>query len=80
MTCSFNIGFHANINLFCDFRFCDFRFYISPDVSYLCKKIYHTTMTFKEQITLGIADILPSLQPYDTSANHAPVRKDSLTP
>ncbi len=37
-------------------------------------------MTFKEHITLGIPDTLPSLQPYDTSANHAPVRKDSLTP
>ena len=35
-------------------------------------------MTFKDEITRGIPDILPSPKPYDSSANHAPVRKDIL--
>ncbi len=36
-------------------------------------------MTFKEEITRGIPEPLPLPLPYDTSANHAPVRKDILS-
>jgi urocanate hydratase len=35
---------------------------------------------FREQILQGIPDTLPAPKEYDTSANHAPNRKDSLTP
>jgi urocanate hydratase len=38
-----------------------------------------TTLSFKEQILQGIPDELPPAQPYDTSVNHAPRRKDILT-
>lgn len=34
---------------------------------------------FKQQITLGIPDVLPQPRPYDTTINHAPKRKDILT-
>ena len=37
-------------------------------------------MTLKEEILQGIPDELPELQPYDNSVNHAPRRKDILTP
>ena len=37
-------------------------------------------MTLKEEILQGIPEELPELQPYDTSVNHAPRRKDILTP
>ncbi len=36
-------------------------------------------MTFKEQILEGIPQELPEHQPYDTTINHAPKRKDILT-
>ena len=36
-------------------------------------------MTFKDQILQGIPDTLPTPQPYDPNANHAPVRKDILS-
>ncbi len=36
-------------------------------------------MTFKEQIQQGIPDKLPAPKPYDSTINHAPKRKDSLT-
>lgn len=36
-------------------------------------------MTFKEKIQAGIPNILPHPQPYDTSVNHAPKRKDILS-
>jgi len=37
-------------------------------------------MTFKEEILQGIPGELPDLQLYDPTANHAPVRKDILSP
>ena len=37
-------------------------------------------MTFKEEILAGIPAQLPEPKPYDTSINHAPKRKDILTP
>ena len=36
-------------------------------------------MTFKEKIQAGIPNILPQRQPYDTTVNHAPKRKDILS-
>jgi urocanate hydratase len=36
-------------------------------------------MSFKDAVLTGIPDTLPQLQPYDTSINHAPKRKDCLT-
>lgn len=33
-------------------------------------------MTFQEQILQGNPDSLPEKKPYDTTINHAPVRKD----
>ena len=39
-----------------------------------------TTEEFQADIRAGIPDELPELQPYDTSINHAPKRKDILTP
>jgi urocanate hydratase len=36
-------------------------------------------MTFQEQILQGIPDFLPEKKIYDTSINHAPVRKDILS-
>jgi urocanate hydratase len=38
------------------------------------------TRSFQEQIKEGIPNILPSVKPYDTSINHAPKRKDILSP
>ena len=35
---------------------------------------------FQKELTIGIPDELPALQPYDTSINHAPKRKDILSP
>ncbi|MFN4763139.1 urocanate hydratase [Gillisia sp. Q332] len=35
-------------------------------------------MNFKEQLSQGIPEELPSIRPYDTSVNHAPKRKDIL--
>jgi urocanate hydratase len=37
-------------------------------------------MTFKEQIEQGIPTILPQSKPYDTNINHAPKRKEILSP
>ena len=37
-------------------------------------------MTFAEEIRLGIPDCLPEPMPYDNTINHAPKRKDILTP
>ena len=37
-------------------------------------------MTFKEQIQQGIPSVLPQPQAYDTAVNHAPKRKDILSP
>jgi len=37
-------------------------------------------MTFKEQIQQGIPQILPQPKPYDTNINHAPKRKEILSP
>ncbi|RZJ30781.1 MAG: urocanate hydratase [Flavobacterium sp.] len=37
-------------------------------------------MTFKEQIQQGIPTVLPQPKPYDTNINHAPRRKDILSP
>lgn len=39
-----------------------------------------TQEEFAREIRRGIPDILPELQPYDTTINHAPKRKDILTP
>ncbi len=39
-----------------------------------------TTLTFQDEILQGIPDILPDPKPYDASINHAPKRKDILTP
>ncbi len=37
-------------------------------------------MSFKEQIQLGIPKILPAIKPFDFAVNHAPKRKEILTP
>ena len=37
------------------------------------------TTDFKNKILEGIPDELPAMQPYETAANHAPVRKDILS-
>ncbi len=37
-------------------------------------------MTFKDQILAGIPDQLPAKKPYDAVINHAPKRKDILSP
>ncbi len=37
-------------------------------------------MTFKEEILAGIPDELPQAKPYDVAINHAPRRKDILSP
>lgn len=39
-----------------------------------------TQEEFAREIRQGIPDILPELQPYDRTINHAPKRKDILTP
>jgi urocanate hydratase len=39
-----------------------------------------THSTFKDEILKGIPDELPAAKPYDASFNHAPKRKDILTP
>ena len=39
-----------------------------------------TTENFKKAIEQGIPDYLPEPKPYDSSINHAPKRKDILTP
>ena len=37
-------------------------------------------MTFQEQIQEGIPSVLPQAKPYETDVNHAPKRKEILTP
>ena len=37
-------------------------------------------MTFQEQIQQGIPTILPLPKPFDTEINHAPKRKEILSP
>ncbi len=37
-------------------------------------------MTFAEEIRLGIPEFLPEPMPYDNNINHAPKRKEILTP
>ena len=37
-------------------------------------------MSFQEEIRQGIPAVLPDMPPYDTTINHAPKRKDILTP
>ena len=37
-------------------------------------------MTFKEELQMGIPEVLPEMPAYDTTINHAPKRKDILTP
>lgn len=37
-------------------------------------------MTFQEQIQEGIPSVLPQAKPYETDINHAPKRKEILTP
>ena len=37
-------------------------------------------MTFAEEIIAGIGDTLPPARPYDDKINHAPRRKDILSP
>lgn len=39
-----------------------------------------TTEQFKQEIRIGIPDTLPEPMPYDNTINHAPKRKDILTP
>ena len=39
-----------------------------------------TLSEFQESITAGIPETLPAPKPYDTTINHAPKRKDILTP
>lgn len=39
-----------------------------------------TLEDFQNDIRAGIPDTLPEPMPYDTSVNHAPKRKDILTP
>lgn len=39
-----------------------------------------TREDFQKAILQGIPDVLPELKPYDTSINHAPKRKEILTP
>lgn len=39
-----------------------------------------TDEQFKEQVAAGIPDVLPEPRPYDATVNHAPRRKDILTP
>ena len=36
--------------------------------------------TFQEELRLGIPSTLPEMPPYDTAVNHAPKRKDILSP
>jgi len=42
--------------------------------------MYMATNAFKEVLLQGIPASLPALQPYDMQVNHAPVRKDILSP
>ncbi len=39
-----------------------------------------TVKEFQEQIKAGIPDVLPAPKPYDPTINHAPKRKEILTP
>ena len=39
-----------------------------------------TTAEFRKQISEGIPEILPEVKPYDPDINHAPKRKDILSP
>ena len=39
-----------------------------------------TLEEFQNELRLGIPDPLPDPQPYDPTVNHAPKRKDILTP
>lgn len=38
-----------------------------------------TKLTFRDQVSEGIPDVLPSTKPYDPSINHAPKRKNILS-
>ena len=38
-----------------------------------------TGQSFQQQILQGIPEVLPNAKPYDSTVNHAPVRKDTLT-
>ena len=38
------------------------------------------TLSFQDEIRAGIPDVLPEMPPYDPEVNHAPKRKDILTP
>ena len=38
------------------------------------------TLSFQDEIRAGIPDVLPDMPPYDPEVNHAPKRKDILTP
>ena len=46
----------------------------------IVEKTNTQNMTFKEEILAGLGNVLPEPKPYDTSINHAPKRKDILTP
>ena len=37
-------------------------------------------MTFQEQIQQGIPAVLPQAKPFDANINHAPKRKEILSP
>lgn len=39
-----------------------------------------TLKEFQDDIRAGIPDVLPAPKPYDAAINHAPKRKDILTP
>ena len=39
-----------------------------------------TLKEFQDDIRAGIPDVLPAPKPYDPAINHAPKRKDILTP
>ena len=39
-----------------------------------------TLQEFQQDLMQGIPSKLPALKPYDTTVNHAPKRKDILTP
>ena len=39
-----------------------------------------TLEEFQNELRAGIPNPLPAPQPYDTTVNHAPKRKDILTP
>lgn len=39
-----------------------------------------TQEEFRKEIQMGIPEVLPEMPAYDTKINHAPKRKDILTP